>query len=166
MGSRNSTRSQHCEWHSREKRSNWQSNLLRPHIMMIKPFCYPSLRQEHLRGGGMALPDVLGASSAGSSGDPKGKSKLSLCSYSYSRLRFRAEWQSPALRLLTTPTPQGTSGNLHHEVCTAQTSAGLAAHHALLCLCMATDTQCSLQHVLGKAHDQGKSHFGEGLVGF
>lgn len=114
----------------------------------------------------MALPDVLGASSAVSRGHTRGKSKLSLCSSSYSRLCFRAEWQSPALRLLTTPIPQGTSGNLHHEVCTAQTSAELTACHALLCLCMATDKQCSLQHVMGKAHDQGKSHFGEGLVGF
>lgn len=76
----------------------------------------------------------------GSSGDPWGeKSKPSLRSYFSGGLRFRGcatesrfSACSPPLPLKT-PLPRGTSGNLHHEVCAAETSAGLAAL-ALPCL--------------------------------
>lgn len=67
----------------------------------------------------------------GSSGDPRGKPKLSLFQQQALFQGCVTASRCPVCSLpfqLQTPLPQGRSGNLHHEVCTAKTSAAPPGH--------------------------------------
>lgn len=90
----------------------------------------------------------------GSSGDPRGKSKLSLFQQQALFQGCVTVSRCPVCSLpfqLQMPFPQGRSGNLHHEVCTAKTSA------APLLPALPEDSQ----HVLSHGHT-AQPHFPPG----